>query len=193
MIRNPEFLVRERAGRMVAGAIACIAVTFLAGCAERKVHAFPWKTAAAIRPNLPPTRTNGLAEAADIAPDFRVEPPANNARVFGTRPTPARPRVASSVQPENGNGAKTQLLVPELSPQEAAAAKQQFTDSAATIERNLVSARGRKLTPVQTDMVSKVNGFMAEAREASQEGDWARARNLARKAQILSEELIASF
>jgi len=146
-----------------------------------------------VRPNAPTARANGLAEAADIAPDLRVDPPANNTRIFGARSAPTRPRVAASTQPENGNGAKQQLLVPELSPQEAAAAKQQFAESVATIERNLASARGKNLTAAQADMVSKVNGFMAEAREANREGDWARARNLARKAQILSEELIASF
>lgn len=85
------------------------------------------------------------------------------------------------------------MLVPELSPQETAAARRQFAESASIIERNLALARRKRLTAAQNDMVSKVNGFMTEAREASGEGDWARARNLARKAQILSEELVASL
>ena len=85
------------------------------------------------------------------------------------------------------------MLVPELSPQETAAAQQQFAESAGIIEKNLALARKRKSTAVQNDMVSKVKGFMTEAREVSGEGDWARARTLAKKAQILSEELVASF
>jgi len=80
-----------------------------------------------------------------------------------------------------------------LSPQDTAAAKQQVADSIAIAERNLVAARGRKLLPAQSDIVSKINGFMMEAREASREGDWARARNLAKKAQILSEDLASSL
>jgi len=57
----------------------------------------------------------------------------------------------------------------------------------------LTAARGRKLSPTQSDIVSKINSFVAEAREASGAGDWARARNLAKKAQILSEDLVASL
>jgi hypothetical protein len=85
------------------------------------------------------------------------------------------------------------LLVPELSPQETAAAKQQFAESVTVVEKNLAAGRGKNLTAAQTDLVSKVNAFISEAREANGEGDWARARNLAKKAQILSEELVASF
>jgi hypothetical protein len=165
----------------------------LEGCAERKVRAVPWTTAVLVHPNAPVARGDGSAAAADIAPDFRADPPPNNGKLFGARPVPARPRAATSPQPENANGGKTQMLVPELSPQETAAAQQQFAESASIIERNLALARRKKLTAAQNDMVSKVNGFMTEAREASGEGDWARARNLARKAQILSEELVASL
>ena len=165
----------------------------LAGCAERKARAVPWTTAVLVHPNAPVAHGDGLAEAAELAPDFRVDPPPNNGKLFAARPGPARPHVAASPQPENANGGKTQTLVPELSPQDTAAAKQQFAESVGIIEKNLALARRRRLTAVQNDMVSKVNGFMTEAREASGEGDWARARNLAKKAQILSEELVASF
>jgi hypothetical protein len=61
------------------------------------------------------------------------------------------------------------------------------------VERNLATAQGRKLTPAQSDIVSKINGFVAEAREAGGNGDWARARNLGKKAQILSEDLVSSL
>ena len=157
------------------------------------MHAFSWPTTTQVRPIAPVAQGDLSTMAADIAPDFHVEPPPSAGKLFGVRPAPIRPRVPAPTPPENGNGSKTQALVPELSPQEAAAAQQQFAESASAIEKNLALARGRKLTPAQADLVSKVNGFMAEAREASREGDLARARNLARKAQILSEELVASF
>jgi hypothetical protein len=173
--------------------LACVALVTLGGCAERKARAVPWTTAVLVHPNAPLAHGDGSTEAADIAPDFRVEPPPNNGKLFGTRPVPARPRVQASPQSETVNGGKTQMLVPELSPQETAAAQQQFAESAGIIEKNLALARKRKLTAMQNDMVSKVKGFMTEAREASGEGDWARARNLAKKAQILSEELVISF
>jgi hypothetical protein len=146
-----------------------------------------------VRPNPPAVRGASAAELADLAPDFRVEPPANPVRMPGMRPVPPRPRGANGSQTEASNGTKTPVLVPELSPQETAAAKAQFSDSIAAVERNLAATKGRTFTAAQTDVISKITGFVAEAREAGGEGDWARARNLAKKAQILSEDLVASF
>jgi ribosomal protein S20 len=39
-------------------------------------------------------------------------------------------------------------------------------------------------------MVSKIRGFIKDAREAAHAGDWTRASSLAKKAQVLSEELV---
>lgn len=180
-------------GALKCAVVICGGAAVLSGCAERKVHAFPWATTTQVRPIAPVIRGDFSAKAADIAPDFGVEPPSNDSKLFGLRPIPARPRAPLQPRTESGNGSKVQALVPELSPQESAAAQQQYSESSEIVERNLALARGKKLTAVQTDMISKVNGFMAEAREASGEGDWARARNLSRKAQILSDELVASF
>jgi hypothetical protein len=49
------------------------------------------------------------------------------------------------------------------------------------------------LNPTQSDLVSKIQGFLKDAREAAQAGDWSRARSLAKKALVLSEELAASL
>jgi hypothetical protein len=163
----------------------------MTGCAERKVRAFPWATAAIVRPNPPVLRTDDAA--ADPAPDLRIDAPVNNGKLFAIRPVPARPHTNSSSPTDPVDAAKTTTLVPELSPQETALAKQQVADSFAVVERNLATTRGRKLTPAQSDIVSKITGFVGEAREASGQGDWARARNLAKKAQILSEDLATSL
>jgi hypothetical protein len=191
--QTKRLFARVRVKHAAIVAMACGATMMLGGCAERRVHAFPWAKAAMIRPNVPTAQTSGSPDAADIAPDFRVESPGNTSRIFAPRPGPTRPRAATPAQPENGGAAKTHLLVPELSPQETAAAKQQFAESVTVVEKNLAAGRGKNLTAAQTDLVSKVNAFISEAREANGEGDWARARNLAKKAQILSEELVASF
>jgi hypothetical protein len=53
--------------------------------------------------------------------------------------------------------------------------------------------QGKTLNPAQTDMSNKVKNFMSDAREAAHNGDWTRARSLARKAQVLSEELARSL
>jgi len=54
-------------------------------------------------------------------------------------------------------------------------------------------ARGKKLNATQLDMASKINGFLKDAREAAQSGDWGRARNLAKKAEVLSNDLVSSL
>ena len=59
--------------------------------------------------------------------------------------------------------------------------------------KNLNSAKGRSLNPTQADLNSKVAAFLQESKQAVREGDWTRARNLAKKAQVLSEELAASL
>ncbi|HMH79549.1 MAG TPA: hypothetical protein VK514_04970, partial [Candidatus Acidoferrum sp.] len=97
--------------------------------------------------------------------------------------------------PEPAESAKTEapLLAPQLSQQEIAAAQQQMNESLSVAQRNLESARNHRLNPTQTDLASKVNSFVEESKAAVKEGDWARARNLARKAQLLSDELASSL
>jgi hypothetical protein len=84
-------------------------------------------------------------------------------------------------------------LEPELSAQEVAAAQQQINDSVMIARRNLDAAKGRSLNPTQADLTSKVSSFLQESKLAARDGDWTRARNLAKKARVLSEELAASL
>jgi hypothetical protein len=184
---------RARGGVRVAQlGLCCAAAAILGGCAERKVRAFPWATAVLVRPN-PPIVHGDPGAIADLAPDFRIDPPGNNGKIFSVRPVPVRPRINSAQASDSVDAANTTDLVPELGAQETAVAKLLVAEGIAIAERNLAAARGRKLLPAQSDIVSKIKVFVAEAREASGEGDWARARNLAKKAQILSEDLASSL
>jgi hypothetical protein len=85
------------------------------------------------------------------------------------------------------------LIAPQLSAEEASAAKQQTDQSLNIAEKNLATTQGKKLSPPQTDLASKVRGFVSDARDAARAGDWVRARDLAKKAQVLSEELAKSL
>lgn len=191
-IHTKTFFSANRFAYVAQACLGCVAIAAtMSGCAQRKVHAFSWATAAIVRPN-PPVPRAGTASAADLAPDIRIDPPSNNGKLLNIRPVPARPHTNSPSPTDSAEAAKATALVPELSAQETATAKQQVADSFAIVERNLATTRGRKLTPAQSDIVSKITGFVGEAREASGQGDWARARNLAKKAQILSEDLVTS-
>jgi hypothetical protein len=59
----------------------------------------------------------------------------------------------------------------------------------AATEQNLKRTAGRKLMPSQQDMVNQVRQFMEQSKAAAVAGDIDRARTLAWKAQLLSEEL----
>jgi len=57
-------------------------------------------------------------------------------------------------------------------------------------QTNLKKMAGRQLTPNQQDMVNQIHQFMDQAKTAVAAGDVERARTLAWKAQLLSEELV---
>jgi hypothetical protein len=56
-------------------------------------------------------------------------------------------------------------------------------------EDNLKKMAGRQLTQSQQDMVSQIHQFVDQSKSAVEAGDLDRARTLAWKAQLLSEEL----
>jgi acetylglutamate kinase len=85
------------------------------------------------------------------------------------------------------------MIAPQLTAQESAVAQQQTNQSLSIAENNLASARGKKLNAAQLDLVSKIRGFIKDAREAARIADWGSARSLAKKAQVLSEELAGSL
>ena len=85
------------------------------------------------------------------------------------------------------------MISPQLTPQESAVAQQQANQSLGIAEKNLASVRGKKLNSTQSDLISKITGFIKDAREAAKITDWSRARSMAKKAQVLSEELAGSL
>ena len=151
----------------------------LTGCAERRAHAFPWKTAVLVRPRVP--AQDFLLADAEPLPDLRPSLPEPSLRLI-TRSIPQRPP-----QPD------MPVLVPQLSAEELSSAKQQTYDGLAVAKRNLEGANGRRLSPAQADLVAKIRSFVEQAKEAVGNGDWARARTLAQKAQVLSEDLVRSL
>jgi outer membrane murein-binding lipoprotein Lpp len=178
--------MRVRA-RILIGAVGSAAI-LLSGCAEQKKAAIPWRTAVLVRPIVPqhPPETE---DAEGSGPDLELEIPAP--APLATRNGPARPRIAAPPANQNGTAVKpeTPQIVPELSTQESAALQRQTEQSMRSAERNLAATNGKSLNAVQSDLASKVRSFISDAREAGKAGDWARARDLARKAQVLSEEL----
>jgi hypothetical protein len=177
-------------------AVCCGAVLLLCGCAGRQVKAkpFPWSTFAYTRPLAPTATSFQIDEIEDPLADatIDVEPPPSPLVIARV---PARPRVPVSNSSQNDVASKPEVpqIAPQLTAAETNAAQQQTNQSLSVAERNISSATGRTLNATQQDLASKVRSFMAEAREAANTGDWTRARNAAKKAEVLSQELAGSL
>ncbi len=165
------------------------------GCAEHKRATLPWPTASVVHPRIPEVAVMDKNVAEEDAPELRLElsapvmnfPPATIVRPPRTR-TVAPPSVAA--EPSKP---QSPVAAPSLSAEESSTAQQETTTSLEAAEKGLGAAQGKSLNAAQTDMESKIIGFMADARAASAIGDWTRAQTLARKAQLLAEELVKSL
>jgi len=199
-MKRGKLLQRSNAGPggftpiFAAPAIAAVVMMF-AGCAEKRPRAFPWATAINVRPRTPVPAPGYKPPPIDqSAPDLPWD--------FAPAPThlivvrqPARPRIAAPAPQNSAETVKSEapMLAPQLSEQEVSAAQQQFNESIAVAQKNLANAKNHQLNATQTDLASKVNSFLDESKTAVKDGDWTRAKNLAKKAEVLSQELAQSL
>jgi hypothetical protein len=139
-----------------------------------------------------PLVPNGAAgESLEDAPDLEVEVAEMPPRLAIPRNGPARPRVAPAptVEPLPVENAAEPLIVPDLTAEQLNAAQTETQRSLDAAESRLAQTQGKRLNATQEDVASKVRGFMESAREAMKSGDWVRAKNQAKKAEVLSEQL----
>jgi hypothetical protein len=176
----------------------CVVAAVLNGCAaekKAKVRSFPWATVKSVRPVLPKTlwpSPDSTMEA--FLAEFEVDAPPPPSPLATIQNAPPRPRVAVAPSgPSSPSRPEAPQIAPQLTAEETAAAEQQTNLSLSIAERNISASRGRTLNATQSDLASKVRSFVTEAREAAHVGDWTRATNAAKKAQVLSEELARSL
>jgi hypothetical protein len=180
----------------LGAAASCLSIVLLSGCAGRqvKVKAFPWSTYAYTRPLTPsvaPAQTDGDDPLAEATPEIAPPPSA----LVVARNAPPRPRIPVVNSSQNDSDSKPDVpqIAPQLTAAEASAAQQQTTQSLSVAQRNIGSTEGKALNATQQDLASKVRSFMAEAHDAAKIGDWTRAKNAAKKAEVLSQELASSL
>ena len=182
-------------------ALACAVALFVAGCDDTEIHAnAPVKQAPA---------PVAFSHPMSVAPDTLASPPAREAvappapPVFDSDelaiaipsskpPAPHKPPEAPVAEAENSHPSAPQIA-PQLSQVDQAAYQRKTLDQISTAERNLLRANGKQLNAAQQDLVEKIRSFLGQSRDASKDGDWIRAQNLAQKAQLLSAELINSL
>lgn len=168
-------------------AVLCLLAT--SGCFTKKNSA---AHLAAIQ--LGPPKVPAAASFLDAPPDIREEPQPWPQLVAG-RSAPTRPRVTPLPPPEPAHVDKTAepTIAPEVPTQEMIAAKNDTAHSLDLADKNLSLASGKNLNPMQQDLVSKVRGFSEGAKDAMRAGDWVRAKNLSKKAEVLSDQLASSL
>jgi hypothetical protein len=176
--------------------IGCAGLVALAcGCSLHRGPGIPWAKAVQVKPVLQ-ARAAGTELTSVAAPEWKFELP-SLAPILAPHSAPARAHVNTAPSSTNAgaDAEKTEAptIASQLTPQETAVAQQETNQSISIAEKSLLSVHGKALNAAQTDLVSKIKGFLKDAREAAQGGDWKRARSLAKKAQVLSEELAGSL
>jgi outer membrane murein-binding lipoprotein Lpp len=148
-----------------------------------------------MRPVVLEATQSPLDDASDEIPDLRPDLAPPPSTLVLARSAPARPRVPVAAPAPNEAPVKTDVpqLAPQLGAAETTAAQQQTSQSLDIAQRNIGASEGKTLNAAQQDLASKVRSFIAEAREAVRTGDWIRARNAAKKAEVLSQELASSL
>jgi len=176
--------------------LACVTF-FLGGCFgfTRKQPVRGWNAANILKPVY--VQQIAVGDPSKIAaPEIAWELPEISLQAVPFRSAPQRPKIAAPVNSNPGAGTeKTDppVITIQLSPQESTVARQEANENMRIAEANLKATQGHKLNYAQADLASKVSGFLKDAREAATNGDWSTARTLAKKAQVLSEELAASL
>lgn len=173
-------------------ALLCACVVWTTGCLMRRAPARPgFDYVGYAHPVVPAAAADAALEPPpDLALDAAPAPP----QLVTSHSMPARPHVAPTQATEpTAEKMPEPTIAPEVTTEEMAAAKTETERSLELAEKNLALAWGRKLNAAQEDLISKVHGFTESAREAMRSGDWVRAKNLSKKAEVLSEQLAADL
>ena len=81
-------------------------------------------------------------------------------------------------------------LAPSVTDQQASQQRQSTAQLLAATDANLNKISARQLTSSQQDMVTQIRNYVQQAKAAENAGDLQRARNLAFKAQLLSDDVL---
>jgi hypothetical protein len=171
-------------------AVVCGCLVWSAGCDTRKPQAKPPANfIAVVHPVIPAETARDLEAPPDLSEEAPAAPELGLSRV-----QPARPHVTPAPAPEPAAEKHVEpTIAPEVSTEEMIAAKSETQHDLDLAEHNLTMTQGKHLNATQQDLASKIRGFADNAREAMRVGDWVKAKNFSKKAEVLSEQLAASL
>jgi hypothetical protein len=168
------------------------AMLMIGGCPDKHSHPTFIRTGVTAPPHV-------VRRDANTAPPAMDPPDTSQWSVIVVPlPTPKRPAARPSQNPtEPEVDLPTKPEAPQISPQlsaaEIASAQASADADIQVAQHNLSLAAGRKLKQNQKDMADKIGNFLKQAQDAKASSDWLRARSLAQKARLLSNDLVNSF
>jgi len=137
---------------------------------------------------LPPNCTPAPAPAPTGTSQADSSPPPTDPPATASAPTPCPP---PKVIVRQGGASEPSIQLAGGTPAgQTSHARDTARQMLGATEANLKKIAGRQLTPSQQDMVNQIHQFMDQSKTALDAGDLERARTLAWKAQLLSEELV---
>jgi len=92
--------------------------------------------------------------------------------------------------PSPANAAAEVAIGPDISSAQAARDRQSTTRLLDTTENELKRVDSSNLSSYQQAMLTQIKTYISQSRKAITEGDYERASNLAKKAQVLTDELM---
>lgn len=140
----------------------------------------PAVPAAKTKPKKPARSSTNTAKKSPSPPTAPATPPASNTQ------TVASLRLPKSAAPE---AAPPSALATAVSSTQAT---QQKEDTARMVDatENALKGINRSLTDEEKSMRSQIQSYLQQSRKATTEGDFERAYNLAKKAQLLADALV---
>jgi hypothetical protein len=132
----------------------------------------------------------GTAPSASPAASGSTPPVAErNASPSGT-PGPEQPCPAPKVIVQHGGTSEPSIQLGGSAGSETPDKRDTANQMLGTTDANLKQIAGRQLSKTQQDMVNQIRQFMDQSKAAVVDGELERARTLAWKAEVLSEELV---
>lgn len=126
-------------------------------------------------------------------PAATTAPPPIIAPATKPAPKPQKPAPEPVAAAEDHARPPALQISPQLSENDKANYRRGTAEDVGVAESNLQQTNGKRLNAQQSDLVDKIKSFLDQSRDASKEGDLARAKNLAQKARLLSVELVNSL
>jgi hypothetical protein len=166
----------------------------LGGCPKQPVKPKFTEVGVAQPPHEPFPQDNPVVPPQIDTPALPyLEPQMSNAMSNPPRP-PAPRRATATTEPEpEPTKPEAPQISPQLSPEEKSRAQASTDADIKAAQQALDTAAHHTLNATQQDMADKISSFLTQAREAISVADWLRAKNLAQKAHVLSNELVRSF